>query len=135
MVEGIAAFYGFSENEELEPNTSSMEECMGFSVSLFLHRSAADRSFGGGVDLKKDDYFMARGKEILSVHPDFSEAVMQGLARFDLSEKGNLSLFYRDDTSRESELLAGRIGESHPHLEVELLYGGQARGELILSLE
>ncbi|MBI9101461.1 MAG: DAK2 domain-containing protein [Spirochaetales bacterium] len=145
IVQGLTAYYGFSENEELEINTTAMQECLELADSFFLYQSTADRSFGG-VDIKKDHYFLLKGKEILSVELDYCQAVMAGLLKVETGERGNITLFYKDepghsgtgqDVSGPDKLseLQKLIEEKYPHLEVELLYGGQARGDLIISLE
>jgi len=135
IVQGLTAYYGFSENEELETNTSSMHECLEMADSFFLYRSTADRSFAG-IEIKKDHYFLLKGKDILSVDLDYCKAVMDGLDLAETDEKSNITLFYKDKSDRdELEELRKLIGEKYSHLELELLYGGQARGDLIISLE
>ncbi len=135
IVQGLTACYGFSENEELEVNTVSMTDCLGMADSFFMYKSAADRSFGG-IDIRKDHYFLVKGKDILSVDIDYCRAVMNGLEKADTDQKGNITLFYREaEGGAELEELRTLITEKFPHLELELIFGGQSRGELIIALE
>ena len=135
VVQGLTAYYGFSENEDLPTNIASMGDCMDMAEAFFLHQANADRSFGG-VDIGENDFFIVKGKEILSVDKSFSKTVVDALTKIDLSEKGNVTFFSRDDSfGSELEKLTEKLKTMYPHLEIEILNGGQARGDLIISIE
>ncbi len=135
IIQGLTAFYGFSENENLDTNITSMNECLGMSDSFFIHKSNAVRIFGE-VEIKENDFFVLYNKDIFCVNNDFLLVIRDTLGKIDLSDKANISLFYKDDTYKELlAVLEDELHREYPHLEIELLFGGQHRSDLIVAVE
>ena len=100
VVQGLTCFYGYSENEHVEANVANMKECQNLASTLFLFRSAENRTFGGSI-LLKDDYFGLSENSIYAVSSDFKTALIESLARFPMEEFCNITLFYKDDAVKK----------------------------------
>ena len=135
VVQGLTCFYGYSENEHVEANVANMRECQNLASTLFLFKSADERSFGGAT-LHKDDYFGLSDSTIYAVDSDFKTALIESLARFAMDDFCNITFFYKDESAQKKiESVEAAILERFPQLEIEVLFGGQHQAEVIVSLE
>ena len=135
IVQGLTAVYGFSENEDLRTNIAAMKECLDMATGMYMFRSSGSRVFGKTV-LEKDDYFILHNDTLCSVDQSYAAALKTAVAGFDLSEIGNITLFYKNEDfiDRLNEVRK-ELNSSHPDLEIEILFGGQSQAELIIVLE
>jgi uncharacterized protein len=135
IIQGIVSLYGYSENENILHNVSSMKDCIDMAVALFVYRSVSDTNFDG-IKIEKENFFVLHNKTITAVGKDFDEVVITAIASFNPENLGNISFYYGESFDRfllvniEKELK--KINE---FLEFESLYGGQIREEVIISLE
>ncbi|MBN2051381.1 MAG: DAK2 domain-containing protein [Spirochaetales bacterium] len=135
VVQGLATSYGYSANDGIDDNVTSMKECMNLARGIFVYRSNAAAEFDGRV-IGSGDYFSLINGSLAAVGDSLSEVVLSSVELSDIDGCENLSLYYGDlcrpeDCSRLTEDLKKRKED----LEVELLAGGQTRELLILALE
>jgi len=135
VVQGITALYGFSEEDPPQQNIRSMGQSIGLATCLKVYRSVRDSRYGS-AQIKKQDFFILCGEEVLAAGASLVETVERGLAKLDLSGAGCVSFYYNDafDRANMSEL-EERILRMQDALTVELHYGGQTNSLLILSVE
>jgi DAK2 domain fusion protein YloV len=135
VVEGIAASYGYSENDTLEENARNMKDCVGLATSLSVYRSASSSVFGE-QEIPEGAYFAMQGDTVLSVGDDAAGTVLEALSAAGAAEKCDLTL-YTGETFDESVLPAIEEGVRtlNPSLRMETRRGGQPRELLIISLE
>jgi DAK2 domain fusion protein YloV len=78
---------------------------------------------------------LANGK-VCCADADMSTVVKETLAVMEVEDRELLTLYYGADTSaQDAEEMAGRIQGWHPHLEVEIVDGGQPHYFYIISAE
>lgn len=132
---GIAAMYGFSENDTIAENAQNMHDCLEFVSSFSVFESSMDTRFGD-VDIKRGDFFSISESKILSVAESRSKVILESFSKYDLSGMGNISLFkgknFDNSCLAEVKDYLLMINDA---LEIEELYGGQNREDLIVSLE
>jgi len=135
VVQGITALYGFNGEDSPQQNISSMRDGLGVAVCLKVYRSNRDSRYGD-VEIKKGDFFVLRGEDILAVDASLVPAVERGLAGLEFGEAGCISFYYSDafDQSCKAEL-ERLIRRPENPLEVEFHYGGQSGSLLIVAVE
>ena len=135
VVQGITALYGFSAQDTPRQAIRSMQESIGLAQCLKVYRSGQDALYGR-VQIKKDDYFIVSGEEVLATEPSLVESLVQGLKRIDLEQAGCVSCYYNDavDTALLPPL-ADRLRELQEGLAVEIHYGGQKNCLLVVAVE
>jgi hypothetical protein len=135
VVQGITALYGFSEEDSPQQNIRSMADCLALAVCLKAYRSERDTRYGGAV-IKRGDYFVLRGDDLLAVDDHLASAVERCLAGLDLDEAGCISFYYSDSFDRSCTAeLERRVRQLSDPLEVEFHYGGQSGSLLIVAVQ
>ncbi len=67
---------------------------------------------------------------------DRADVLAEVLTKADLGEAEVVTIYYQGDTERaEVEQVTHSIREQHPHLEIELVQGGQPHYHYIVSVE
>jgi len=135
VIQGITASYGFSEDETAAVNVDSMNSFIDDAIGLFVYRSTLDTRFGK-AELKKDDWFITRSKEVLGVGKTAAEAVRAGLDAVDTDGITDIAVYHGDgfDPRNISDVI-DEIKQVLPDADVEDHFGGQNRAALIISLE
>ncbi|MBN1335895.1 MAG: DAK2 domain-containing protein [Deltaproteobacteria bacterium] len=135
VVEGIAATYGYSENDPIDENARHMGDCIGLAECLCLYRAVQASAFGD-CSIPEGAWFAMRGDTLLSVRDDPVSAVLEALEAAGAAGRSDLTLFTGEDFD-EAILPAIRTGiaRMNPGLEIGVHRGGQPRELLILSLE
>ena len=135
VIQGVAALYGYSENETLQDNAVNMKDCMEMADSLFLYCSVSDMVFDE-TEIKKNDYFCARAGHILAVESDPQNAALAGMQKLQPEDRTNICLYYStSEAERTAQNLTDQLHKDYPDMEVECLFGGQPREYLIISME
>jgi dihydroxyacetone kinase-like predicted kinase len=134
-VQGITALYGFNEGDPPQQNIRSMGDSIDLAICLKVYQSSRDSRFGS-VEIKKQDFFILRGEEVLAVNASLVETVERGLATLDLREVGSVSFYFSGafDEAYITEL-EERILRLQDALTVEFRYGGQTNSLLIVAVE
>jgi dihydroxyacetone kinase-like predicted kinase len=135
VVQGITALYGFIEEDSPQQNIRSMGDSLDLAVCLKVYQSKRDSRYGS-VEIKRGDFFVLRGEDMLAVDAALASAVERGLAGLELDEAGCISFYYSDafDQSCAAEL-EHRIQRLQKTSEVEFHYGGQTGCLLIVAVE
>jgi DAK2 domain fusion protein YloV len=135
VVQGITALYGFSAQDSPREAIRSMQESIALARCLKVYRSSQDADYGR-VRIRRDDYFVVSGEEVLATGPSLEESIVRSLAGLDLDEAGSVSCFY-NDTVEPSLLsrLQEKLGGIKEGLAVELCYGGQKNCLLVVAVD
>jgi DAK2 domain fusion protein YloV len=135
IIEGIAACYGYSENETMRENLSGMKECMNLVDSLLVYQSGTDSTFGERF-IPSGYYFVIHGNDLASSGASLPETVSIALVSAGTAQKCNASVYTGKEFDNSLLSTVVRlIKEANPDLEVETHEGGQPRELLIISLE
>ncbi len=135
IIEGIAACYGYSENETMRDNMSSMKACMELVDSLFVYQSGTDSTFGER-HIPNGHYFVIHGNDVVAAGADLPETVSAALLSAGIAQKCNASVY----TGKEFDTtllpaIVQSMANANPGLEVETREGKQPRELLIISLQ
>jgi len=135
VVEGIAASYGYSENDPLEVNARNMKDCVGLAKSLSVYQSASSSVFGE-QEIPEGSYFTMLGNDVLSIGEDAAGTVLEALAAVITGDTCDLTCYTGEnfDSSILPAIEAG-VHTLDPSLRMETLRGGQPRELLIISIE
>jgi uncharacterized protein len=135
VIEGLAATYGYSENDTLEENARNMRDCIGLAASLSVYRSASTSVFGE-QNIPAGSYFAMRGDAVLSIGSDAAATVLEALSAAGAGGKCDLTLYTGEnfDYSALPAIEAG-VRKINPSLRMETRRGGQPRELLIISIE
>ena len=87
--------YGFLDDAEIEENIRNMRESAAYATCLKVFKSVKNTRFGD-TEILKGEYFVALKNRILSSKPVLVDAVISGIRTLNLSEKGNMSIYYKD---------------------------------------
>ncbi len=135
VVEGIAAAYGYSENESITENARNMRGCIGLAECLHVYRAVAASRFGD-LAIPAGASFVTRGDDVVAVGDDPAGAVLEALKAVGAAGRSDLTLFMGRDFD-EAILPAIRAGVAamNPVIEIDARWGGQPRELLIISIE
>ena len=135
VVQGITALYGFIEEDSPQQNIHNMGDGLDLAICLKVYQSNRDSRYGS-VEIKRGDFFVLRGEDILAAEASLVPAVERGLVGLELGDAGCISFYYGDafDRSCMAEL-EKRVQRLQDCLEVAFHYGGQAGSLLIIAVE
>ncbi|MBU0927005.1 MAG: DAK2 domain-containing protein [Spirochaetes bacterium] len=135
VVEGIAAAYGYSENDSMRENAKNMRDCVGLAACLRAYRSATASTFGD-TPIPEGSFFVMAGDDVLAVRDDLADAALEAMKASGAEDKSDVTVYtgYGFDDAVLPRLKAG-LSELNPRLSVEYRRGGQPRELLIISIE
>jgi len=135
IVQGIAALYAYSENEDAETNLAGMASSMQAVRCLEVYRATRDSRWGNGT-IREGQHFVIADGDVLAVQDDLIGTLVTALGRMDLPRVTLLTLYQgrRLDPALLLELEAV-LSRAWPDVAVETHFGGQARAELVVSAE
>jgi len=133
--QGVSALLSLDRDGPLKETAASMEEASKQVTSGEI--TVATRS------VLLDDVNVAQGQivglvdgRLCASDSDISEVLRQVLKAMNAEDRELVSIYYGQDVSAsDAQLLASRIAALYPHLEIELLEGGQAIYQYILGAE
>lgn len=133
--QGVSALLSLDRDGPLKETAASMEEASKQVTSGEI--TVATRS------VLLDDVNVAQGQivglvdgRLCASDSDISEVLRQVLKAMNAEDRELVSIYYGQDVSAsDAQLLASRIEALYPHLEIELLEGGQAIYQYILGAE
>ena len=135
IVQGLTAAYGYSANDTIEENVVNMKDCLDLALGLFVYRSTMDTEFDGQL-IRSGEYFALCEDELIASGLDLAEVVMEGIHSRGIGEVANISFFYQDaEVLKILNTIKAELARDYCSAEIEFLYGGQFRENLIISLE
>ncbi len=133
--QGIAALLAFNSEADLERNAQAMNRAKSSVKSMAVTRAVRAAKLGG-LDIKKKQAIGFLEKELVVAGDSTADVLAQVLAKADLDEAEVVTIYYKGDAEKtELELVTHSIREQHPHLEIELVQGGQPHYHYIVSVE
>jgi len=133
--QGISALLSFNTEADLETNCEAMDRAKSSVRSIAVTRAVRAAQLGG-LTIKKRQAIGFLDGDLVAVGDSTTDVLGEVLAEIDLDEAEVITIYYRDDTERfEVEPSILGIREQHPHLEVELVRGGQPHYHYIVSVE
>lgn len=133
--QGIAALLAFNSELELEPNLQSMKKAISLVKSIAVTR-AARLSRVGGLHVSKKQPIGFLDGDLVAVGDSVIDALGNTLAKAELDSAEVVTIYYQGDTERSDiEPFIAGLRKQHPHLQIELVRGGQPHYNYIASVE
>jgi hypothetical protein len=88
------------------------------------------------LDIKKKQAIGFLDEDVVAAGDSTADVLTEVLTKAGLDEAEVVTIYYQGDTERaEVEQVTHSIREQHPHLEIELVQGGQPHYHYIVSVE
>ena len=135
MPQGIAALLCFNYDADLRTNASLMREASSAVTTVEVTRAVRPAKIGRlRIRVKQAIGFVDGKLAYVGERPD--EVLWHVLARLDTEQSEVVTIYYgRDTRELEAKRTTDRIRHQYPHLELELVYGGQPHYNYIASVE
>ena len=135
LPQGIAALLAFNYGEDLDTNVELMEGAAERVASIEV--TVADRdSEANGQAIEKGRALGLLDDEIVAITDTLTEASLGALALAEPEGREIVTIYWGAGSSRdEAGELCEAIQDAHPHLEAEIVEGGQPHYPYIISVE
>lgn len=135
MPQGIAALLAFDYDADFETNHRLMSEALDSVKTIEVTRAVRSTQVNG-LNIQKKQFISILDGQIVSASNDLLVSLDQALVKFDISEAEVATIYYgegEDESGAES--VSASIAAKYPHLQFEIIKGGQRHYNYILSLE
>jgi DAK2 domain fusion protein YloV len=133
--QGVSALLVLEPDGDLDAVSEAMEAAAG-EVSAGEITTATRQVELKGVKVRKGDILGLADGKIWCSGPEVAPVVKETLEGMGARDRELLTLYYGvDTTAQEAGDMADRIQEWYPHVEIEVIYGGQPHYFYIMSAE
>jgi len=133
--QGIAALLAFNDEADLETNVQAMDRAKSAVKSITVTRAVRSAKIGG-IHIGKRQAIALMEKELIASGNSTGEVLAEALSKAGLDEAEVVTVYYRGDKEKdEVEKVARSIRRQYPHVEIELVRGGQPHYHYIVSVE
>lgn len=133
--QGVAALLAFDYEADLEANSRLMTEAKSQVRSIEITRAVRATKLGELAIKKKQPIGFLNG-DMVAVGDKMPDVVNKVLTRLNLDEAEVITIYYGADVKpTEAEQISASISEQYPHLQVEVVRGGQPHYNYIISVE
>ncbi len=133
--QGIMALINYMPNRTTEENQKIMTEEMANVKSGAVTYSVRDTVIKGR-EIKQGDIMGISGSDILNTGAQVMSTTVELINQLIDEETELVTLYYGNDTTEdEARLIADKVTEEHPDIEVEVHFGGQPVYYYYLSVE
>lgn len=133
--QGVAAILSFDYEADFDSNVEIMTRAKSSVRSIEITRAARSTRLGG-LDIKRKQPLGFLDGDMVAVGSSPIEVLGQVLDRVDLIRSQVVTLYFGADTSlSDAEEAAETVRQAHPHLQVEVVKGGQPHYDYIVSVE
>jgi DAK2 domain fusion protein YloV len=135
LPQGIAALLAFNFGEDLDSNVRLMDEAAGRVASIEVTVAERD-SEAQGQPIKAGQALGLLDDDIVAIADTLSEASLGALAKAEPEQREIVTIYWGAGTTRDqADELCAAIHAAHPHLETEVVEGGQPHYPYIISVE
>jgi DAK2 domain fusion protein YloV len=133
--QGVVALLAFDYEADFKTNAQIMEKTLSSVRSIEITRSVRATKVNGLKMRRKQPIGLLDG-DLVAAGDSNIDVVHQVLSRLDLDEAEVVTIYYGADAeSDEAEQIGASIREQHPHLQIEVIQGGQPHYSYIISVE
>ncbi len=133
--QGIAALLAFDYEADLETNGRIMTEALSAVRSIEVCRAVRSTKISG-LSIKKKQAIGLLDGELVAVGDKTAGVVNDVLIRSDLNKAEVVTIYYGADTKEiAAKEVSNSILKRHPHLQIEVVKGGQPHYDYIISIE
>jgi len=133
--QGVTALLSFNYDADLEANASLMGEASLAVKTVEVTRAVRSTKIGD-LKIKRKQAIGFIDGELTSVGDSPEEVLWEVLLSLDMEGSEVITIYYGKNTRRSrAEEIVDRVRQQYPHLEVELICGGQPHYHYIASVE
>jgi DAK2 domain fusion protein YloV len=133
--QGVAALLAFDYEADFKTNTELMEKAISSVKSIEVTRSIRATKINGLKIKKKQPIGLLDG-ELIAVGDSNADVINQLLSRLDMKKAEVVTIYHGAETEpAEAEQINADITARYPHLQIELIKGGQPHYSYIISVE
>jgi DAK2 domain fusion protein YloV len=133
--QGVSALLMLDPDGELSGVVDSMEMAAGEVATGEITTATRDVELDG-VQVQLGHVLGIADGHVCCADADIERVLQQTLARMEIEDRELLTLYYGADTQApDAEKMAEKVMEWHPHVEVEIVDGGQPHYFYIISAE
>ncbi|MDD4635781.1 MAG: DAK2 domain-containing protein, partial [Dehalococcoidales bacterium] len=135
MPQGIAALLAFDYDADFDTNHKLMSEAIN-SVATIEITQAVRSTQVNGLDIQKKQYISILDGQIVSADDSLQNSLNQAFEQIDISAAEVVTIYYGEsEDGAGAESVSASITGKYPHLQAEIIKGGQRHYNYILSLE
>jgi len=133
--QGVAALLAFDYEADFETNVQIMNKAKSAAKTIEITRAVRSTQLGE-LKIKKNQAIGLLDGDLLAAGGDTAEVLNKMMAELNLNKAEVITIYYGADTElTEAEQVSASIHEQHPHLQVEVVRGGQPHYNYIVSIE
>ncbi len=133
--QGISALMAFHEDAALETNLQQMTATLSTVYTIEVTRAVRATTVNG-ITVQEGDVIGLLDGNLVATGEGIGQVSLAVLNQIDVGDLEIVTLYYGQDiTPDAADTLSNLITGSHPHLEVEVVDGGQPYYQYIISLE
>lgn len=133
--QGVAALLAFDYEADFETNSQLLTRAKSTVKSIEITRAVRTVKVEG-LDIKKKQAIGLLDGELVAHGNNTAEVLNEVLARLNLDEAEVITIYHGADTEpAEAEQVSAAIREQNPHLQIEIVHGGQPHYNYIVSVE
>jgi len=133
--QGVAALLAFDYEADFGTNIELMKKSKSAVATIEITRAIRSTQLGG-QNIKKKQAIGFLDGDLVAVGDSTTDVLNEVLARLALTKAEVITIYYGADTEpTEAEQVGLSIREQHPHLQVEVIRGGQSHYNYIVSVE
>jgi DAK2 domain fusion protein YloV len=133
--QGVVALLAFDYEADFNANAEIMEKALSSVKSIEITRAVRSTKVNGLKIRRKQPIGLLDG-DLLAAGDSCLDVINKILAKLDLSKSEVVTIYYGEDTDAdEAEQINASIMEQYPHLQIEVIRGGQPHYSYIISVE
>ena len=133
--QGVVALLAFDYEADFQTNARIMENALASVKTIEVTRSVRATKING-LKLKRKQPIALLDDELIAAGETNIEVINKVLSKLSIKQAEVITIYYGSDAEvAEAEQLSAGITEKHPHLQVEVIRGGQPHYTYIISIE
>jgi DAK2 domain fusion protein YloV len=133
--QGVASLLAFDFEADLKTNARLMRQAIPAVQTAEITRAVRSTKING-IKIKRKQAIGLLNGELVAVGDSTASALYDTLDKLDLDTQEIITIYFGIDTEQtEAEQASTAIREKHPHLQVEVIRGGQPHYHYIVSIE
>ncbi|MFQ5576794.1 MAG: DAK2 domain-containing protein [Anaerolineae bacterium] len=133
--QGINALLAFNPEADLDSNTRRMTDALEHVHTIEITRAVKNATVNH-IQIDKQAVIGLLNGALVAVGQEINPVILDAIAQTDVANLEIVTLYYGQNvTPQAAQTLAAQITQTHPHLDVEIINGGQPHYPYIVSLE
>ena len=133
--QGVAALLAFDYDADFEANARIMEKALAAVRSIEITRAVRSTRLGG-LEIKRRQAIGLLDNDLVAVSDSIADCLQQVLERIDMAKSEVVTIYSGANVQQAAvEKVSAGIREQYPHIQVEIVKGGQPHYDYIVSVE